>query len=267
MPAIINNNALELVGDNLGYQAARVQLPSPPTDADTMIFYYKAYVDKIPADIFSESSPNGWDKAAFFGMSFDNTISTTNNQLVGYSNISNPNTCAYASFRGKYAEWNPNDTTAAFGFDGNWRFRYGNTNSNNYIAGPFSYGAVCPCAGTNSEDLQTAKKYLHIIRINKDVNNAQNISLSLGFNWENLSVDDFGTALTSISSVWAFKDYSISETTSFRTNWNNLSLSGTINFPSWIVAKFPSPTIGRKLVVTDIKIEYYRDEELITQIL
>jgi|688.fasta_scaffold184996_4 hypothetical protein len=264
MPATINNNALELVGDNLGYQAARVELPPQPTDADAIIFYYKAYVDKIPVGPYSETSSNSWDKNAFFGLSFDGTINGVNTGLVGYSNIDNINRASYSGSRQLNPTWNPNDIISPYSFDGGiWRFRYGNPS---FIAGGFNVGVVCPNTGPTGADLATAEKYLHIIRINKDVNDAQRISLSIGFNWENLSVNDFSKALTSTSTIWALSDYTVNETTNFRTNWNNPSLSGTINFPSWIVSKWTTPTVDRKFVVTNIKIEYYRQEELIVQI-
>lgn len=263
MPATINNNSLELVGDSLGYQAARVQLPAQPTDADSMVFYYKAYVDRIPAST-NENSSNSWDKNAFFGLSFNGTISGANTGLVGYSNIDNTNSASHSGSRQLNASWNPNDIIAPSSFDGGiWRFRYANPS---YISGSFNVGIACPNTGPTGADLATAQKYLHIIKINKDANDAQRISLNVGFNWENLSVDTFNRALTSTSTIWAMKDYPIAETTNFRTNWNNPSLSSTINFPSWVVSKWTTPTVDRKFVVTNIKIEYYKNEELIIEV-
>jgi hypothetical protein len=83
--------------------------------------------------------------------------------------------------------------------------------------------------------------------------------LSYGNNWQNLTSANFSTALSSSLTNWAFQNVSQVETTNFRPNHANadVALRSTITFPRWLVVRWPSGIVGRNLVITDIKVEYY----------
>lgn len=269
MGALISSNTLRLEPDGLSYQTARVQIPTAPSDANTMVFYYKAYFDTIVINQgggeFTESGLSySWNKDAMFGLSFTGTVSANMGGLLGFSNGANNNNIIRVRQPADYVPFGNNSGYSAIvpaGFNQMGEFYYGAGKANQFndyhTIGNNLYSAGLLGPSTHFIGLSGAQKYLGIIKVSKNQNNPQNIVMSYGNNWQNLPVSEFSTALTSLSSNWAFQNIDRSETVNFRPNHANPALANTINFPTWVVAKWPSGVLGRNFVVTDIKIEYY----------
>lgn len=263
MGALISSNTLRLEPDGLSYQTARVQIPPAPSATNTMVFYYKAYVNEWPENTFENGSSYAWNNDAFFGLSFNGTVSANVGGIVGFTNTNQPEVGATLS---KY-DWSSYFFHKNSGFSQTVPFALG-YNSGNYNI--FSYGHALSttvysagfpnsimCLSTNTIGLTGAQKHLGIIKIGKHPDDTQRIVLSYGNNYQGVSSQNFSIALSSSLTNWAFQNISLQETTNFRSNFSNPELANTINFPKWIVAKWPSAVVGRNFVVTDIKIEYY----------
>lgn len=262
MPSLISSNTLRLEPDNLAAQSARVQLPDRPAGANTMVFYYKAYME-----FFAANNPQGedgssyaWGANAFFGLSFSGSVSS-NTGVVGFSNGDSPwvmqvfgpqqyapfsNGSGYSSV--EIVNFGAISTNFYHG-PAKQAFSMGNQN--------FGGGRFCPT--TRDIGVVGAKKYLGIIQIARHQENVQQVVFSYGNNWENLAVENFRNALSSTLSNWAFRNVAVNETTNFRPNHasSDPALRSTINFPGWIVMRWPTAIVGRNLVITDIKVEYY----------
>lgn len=274
MPAVINNDRLELRADSLGYQAARVQLPAQPSTADTMVFYYKAWVEGWPASTNEANTSYAWNGDAFFGLSFNGSVSANNGGIVGWTNASDGTTAGCVLSYTTYLNtlfggppWRPT-AVAPFTF-------YGNINVNSF-ARPFYYGASAVSVSYSAPGVaalsfpsnavigtSAVNSFLGIIKMQKVAANGSNISISLGTNWEGLAQDNYTTALTSANTAWIFNNISVQERSNFRPNWNSPSLSGTIVFPSWVVCKWVSGVPTRNLVIDSLRVEYYNGAELV----
>lgn len=263
MATIISSNVLRLQPDNLTYQAARVQLPDQPANAQTMVMYYKAYLE-IAANNpdFEYTDSFAWGRHAFFGLSFSGTVSQNTGGIVGFSSASDTYirvqglASSFPIFLGSsgYSQVSPvsfgqNDT---FGFGAAVTGRFSAHNNSQFFA-----GQAFPT--TQGIGVDGAKKYLGIIQVAKHSEDVQRVILSYGNNWQNLTSANFSSALSSSLTNWAFRNVSQVETTNFRPNHANadVALRSTITFPRWIVARWPSGIVGRNFVITDIKVEYY----------
>lgn len=265
MPAVISNDRLELRADSLGYQAARVQLPSQPSNADTMVFYYKAWVEGWPVFTTESGTSYSWSPSGFFGLSFSESVSSLPRGIVGWMNP-NSTVTGYGITRATYTDWNvpAGLQVSLFTFSNagtfNNSFYYGSSATNatiisNTAGYPFATNAV---VGTSAINV-----VLGVIKLQKVEANPSNISVSFGINWEGLSQSNYTTALTSTGTKWLINNSSVLERFNFRPNWNNPSLSSTITFPSWVVARWTSGVPGRNLVVDSLRVEYYNGTELV----
>jgi len=267
MGALISSNTLRLEPDGLSFQTGKVQLPLAPSNANTMVFYYKAYFENIVlniggGEIIEDATNYAWNNDAFFGLSFSGTVSANTGGILGFTNITE-NNILRARQPGNYIPFGNNSgylaiIPCALLGDAS-RFSYGpNNNGESTISvanNSFLGGQLAP--STHFIGLSGAKKYLGIIKVAKHEENSQNIVISYGNNWENMPASSFSSAISSLSSNWAFQNINVRETVNFRPNHANPALSNTINFPRWIVAKWPSAVLDRNFVVTDVKIEYY----------
>jgi hypothetical protein len=194
-----------------------------------------------------------------FGLSFSGTVSGNVGGFVGFSNGTSTNILRARppALYDPFAKNSGYSGAIPVGFNSMGEFYYGNgqTSSSNDFIGVGSPGIIAP--STYFIGLTGAKKYLGMFKISKNENTPQNIVLSCGNNWENFSSSSFSTALTSLCSNWFFQNVDRAETVNFRPNYTNPLSANTINFPSWIVVKYPSSVLGRNFVITDIKIEYY----------
>lgn len=265
MGAIISSNTLRLEPDSISYQTGKVQIPEAPSDANTMIFYYKAYFDTTPeignAITTEDGTSYAWNNDSFFGLSFSGTVSANVGGIVGFTNGTENNVFRAENPSNRHFNRNSNYTSVIpCGFQNAvGRFYFGST-VNGYLEGSgegFGYYGSYICPSTQRIGLSGAKTYLGFIQIAKNSSDPQRVVISYGNNWENLSNSNFSTAISSISSNWSFKYSSQIETINFRPNHANPALANTINFPRWIVTKWPSAVLGRNFVVTDIKVEYY----------
>lgn len=258
MPAIINNNTIELQPDNVGYQAFRIPISQPPK-AETMVFYYKAYVDTIPASISEDGTNYGWNNDAFFGLSFSGTLSANTGGITGWSNGNDINAVAFTGTLNASTPFSNNSGYSQmlpFTYDNSFYMSNGNSSpASNTRSGGNQYGYFCP--STNFINLSGAKKFLGILKVAKHPTNTQQIVLSYGVNWENMTNENFSTSLTSLSTNWIIQSLPVTETTKFRSNYLNPLSANTINMPNWVVGKWTSSVAGRKMVITDIKVEYY----------
>jgi hypothetical protein len=263
MPAVINNDRLELRADSLGYQAARVQLPAQPSTADTMVFYYKAWVEGWPVSTNEANTSYAWNGDAFFGLSFNGSVSANNGGIVGWTNQQGTTSAGNTISHTTYTSWRPSATTPFVFTNGGFNINalyYGSSTTSNFInttyAGmPFPTNAVIGTSAVNS--------FLGIIKMQKVAANASNISISFGTNWEGLAQDNYTTALTSANTSWIVNNNAVQERSNFRPNWNSPSLSGTVVFPSWVVAKWVSGVPTRNLVIDSLRVEYYNGAELV----
>ena len=273
MPAIIISNQLQLQPNNIGYQGARFQLPPQPVNAETMVFYYKAYGEGFPLgnDYLEDGSGYSWNKESMFGLSFSGSLSANNGGIVGWTGRENPNNI-YRIRRNVFnsnfisnsnISLSANGQHMTFGNESAY-FYYGHQTKSNFITSFGLYGVGVFCPTTNGIGLTGAANFLGIIKIQKNTSNANQISISVGNNWEGFSVENFASALSSSKTNWEMFNYAQPETTNFRPYSTTPTLSNTIFFPSWIVAKWPSGIVGRNLVITNIKVEYYSQETLIT---
>lgn len=269
MPAIINNNRLEFQADGLGYQAARVQLPNHPADASLMVFYYKGWVEGWPENTNEANISYAWNSDVFFGLSFNGSVSANNGGIVGWTNFDYNSVVGGVDVCTTYSTWKSTlGEVAPFTFYGGIntnfarQFYYGSSNASDNYSAPgiaalsFPSNAVIGTSAVNN--------FLGVIKMQKSAVNSSNITIGFGTNWEGLSQNNYAVALTSTNTNWIFDDVAVQERTNFRPNWNTPSLSSTVMFPSWVVCKWASGVLGRKLVIDSITIEYYRDEELIS---
>jgi hypothetical protein len=262
MGAIISSNTLRLEPDGLSYQTGRIQLSAAPTTANTMVFYYKAYVNTMAESILEDGTNYAWNNDAFFGLSFNGSVSANVGGIVGFSNSNQTNVGTSTSQQNWSGYWFGKNSgyTSMVGFTMGYNggsynlFSYGHPSSVVYYSTP-TWGSIM-CMSTRGIGL-SAQKYLGIIKIGKNDADTSKVTLSYGCNWEGLSAQDFTSALTSTNTAWSFENASLVETTNFRPNNSNPLLSNTINFPTWVVVKWPSAVVGRNLVITDIKVEYY----------
>lgn len=263
MGALISSNTLRLEPDGLSYQTAKVQLPVAPSAANTMVFYYKAYVNEWPENTVENGSTYAWNNDAFFGLSFNDTVSANVGGIVGFTNTNQSEVGGSLS----KSNWSSYFFHINSGFSQTVPF---SVSYNGASYNLFSYGHplsttthnvgfpnAIMCLSTNTIGLTGAQKRLGIIKIAKNTDDPQKVVFSYGNNYEGLSAQSFSFALTSNLTTWAFQNISLQETGNFRPNYLNPNQSNTINFPRWIVAKWPSAVIGRNLVITDIKVEYY----------
>jgi hypothetical protein len=258
MPATIKNNTIELQPDNVGYQAFRIPI-SQPQKAETMVFYYKAYVDNMPASINEDGTNYGWNNDSFFGLSFSGTVSANTGNIVGWSNGNDVNTVASTGSLQANTPFSTNSGYSQmlpFTFDNSFYMSNGNSSpASNIRSGGIHYGNFCP--STNFINLSGAQKFLGILKVSKHPTNTQQIVLSYGVNWENMTSENFSTSLLSISTTWIIQSLAVTETTRFRSNHLNPLSANTINMPNWIVGKWASSVSGRKFVISDMKVEYY----------
>jgi hypothetical protein len=269
MGAIISSNTLRLEPDGLSFQTGKVQLPLAPSNANTMVFYYKAYFENVVINAFGgEFTENGsaysWNTDTTFGLSFTGTVSSHIGGLLGFANGANPPNIIRVRQPADYVPFGNNSGYSQIvpvGFQNMIEFYYGPEKNNQFTShhtiGNNNYLAGLLGPSTHIIGLSGAQKYLGMIKVSKNQNNSQNIVMSMGNNWENMPASSFSSALTSLSSNWAFRDVNRPETVNFRPNHANPALSNTINFPRWVVAKWPSAVLGRNFVITDIKVEYY----------
>lgn len=261
MASLISSNTLRLEPDNLTAQTARVQLPAQPAGANTMVFYYKAYMEVAANNPqLEDGSSYAWGMNAFFGLSFNGSVSS-NMGVVGFSNgdsawvmqvLAPQQYAPFANGSGYSSVSTVNIGGGASTFyHGPARQSFSRDNHN------FGGGRFCPT--TQAIGVEGAKKYLGIIQIARHQENVQQVVFSYGNNWENLAAANFRNALGSNLSNWAFQNVAVNETTNFRPNHASadLALRNTINFPGWIVVRWPTAIVGRNLVITDIKVEYY----------
>jgi hypothetical protein len=248
MPAIINETSILLQPDNIGYQALKIPLAQQPAGAATMVFYYKGYVD-VAQNITEDGSSYGWNNDAFFGLSFSGDVSANTGGIVGFTNRAETTVLRSLSL-GNWALFTGSGYASAtpvfFGTYSNY-FHYGHPTPGNALS--LGNGAFC-FPSTASIGVSGAEKFLGIIKISKQDDNAQNIVLSYGVNWEGRAASDFSGALTATETNWIFSNATATETTNFRT-------AGAINFPRWIVAKWPSGVLGRTLTLNAMRVEYY----------
>jgi hypothetical protein len=259
MPASIINNTIKLQPDNLGYQAFRIPL-SQQSGAETIVLYYKGYVDNTPSNTSEDGTNYGWNNDAFFGLSFNGTLSANTGGIVGWSNGNDVNWVANPPSISTHAPFSTNSGYSQMvpcTFDNINYISNGSTNpsSSSRSGGGVYSGAFCPT--TTNIFLSGARKFLGILKVAKHPTNTQQIVISYGVNWENMNSSNFGSALTSTSTTWITQSLAVTETTNYRSNYLN-ALSSTINMPNWIVGKWPSVVVGREFVLTDLKVEYYR---------
>jgi hypothetical protein len=161
----------------------------------------------------------------------------------------------YAGFLGNsgYTQASP----VSFGYLEAFGFGAAVTSRFNASSNSFYGGSAFPT--TQGIGVDGAKKYLGIIMVSRHSEDVQRVVLSYGNNWQNLTSANFSTALSSSLTNWAFQNSSQVETTNFRPNHANadVALRSTITFPRWLVVRWPSGIVGRNLVITDIKVEYY----------
>lgn len=247
MPAIISDTSILLQPDNIGYQAFRIPLAAAPAGAVTMVFYYKAYVNGIGQNVAEDGGSYGWNNDAFFGLSFSGNVAANTGGIVGWSN-----TTATTILRTQgrttgtiYANSGLNATPLFFG-DNSLFFSFGSQAGTgvNLQNGAYCFPTTDPIGAVE------AGKFLGIVKISRQDNNANNIVLSYGVNWENRALADFPGALSAAATNWIFSNQAVAETTNFRPG-------GAMNFPRWIVGKWPSGVIGCTLTITALRVEYY----------
>lgn len=261
MPAIISSNTLRLEPDGLSAQTARVQLPAQPAGANVMVFYYKAYMEAAVGNnpAFEDGSSYAWGTKGFFGLSYDGDVNSNSN-AVGFGNRDN----------GVLYMWGP-QAFAPFaggsGFGSVQPVSFGVFSSEfsigrqavffNASNGGFEAGRFCPT--TINIGVEGAQKYLGIVQVARHRENVQQVVFSYGNNWQGLAADHFASALPSSLTNWAFRNIAQTDIINARPNHANadVALQSTINFPSWVVVRWPSNIVGRNLVITDIKVEYY----------
>jgi len=250
MPAIISDTSILLQPDNIGYQAFRIPLAAAPAGAVTMVFYYKAYVDGVGQNVHEDGGSYGWNNDAFFGLSFSGNVAANTGGIVGWSNTTG-NTILRTQGRttgtiyAHFANSGLNATPLYFG-DDNRFFAYGSQIGTGVL--PTNGGFCFPT--TDPIGAEEAGKFLGIVKISRQDNNTQNIVLSYGVNWENRALADFPGALSAAATNWIFSNQALAETVNFRPG-------GAMNFPGWIVGKWPSGVIGRTLTITALRVEYY----------
>ena len=268
MPSLISSNTLRLQPDNLTAQTARVQLPAQPAGANTMVFYYKAYMEISTTNNpeYEDGTSYAWGNDAFFGLSFSGTVSSNTGGIAGFSN----GTEGWVLFvraagsHSPFAAGSGYSSVSPVCFGSNMGFFYYGPSGQIINSSNTNFGGGQFCPTTQNIGVEGAQKYLGIVQIARHQEDNARVIFSYGNNWENLAAADFRNALSSPLSNWAFRNVSVLETTNFRPNHragldNSLdpALRSTITFPRWIVARWPSAIVGRNLVLTDIKVEYY----------
>lgn len=248
MPAIISDTSILLQPDNIGYQAFRVPLAAVPAGAVTMVFYYRGYVD-IAENIAEDGASYGWNNNAFFGLSFSGNVSANTGGVVGWSSLGNG--ILRTPLRGSSWAFYANSGHASA-----TPFQFGDDSRNFFYGHPSTAQRILPGNGaycfptTHVIGAAGAGKFLGIIKISRQDNSTQGIVLSYGVNWENRAAGDFTGALSAPATNWIFSNQAVSETTNFRPG-------GAMNFPGWIVGKWPSGVLGRTLTITALRVEYY----------
>lgn len=248
MPAIINETSVLLQPDNIGYQALKIPLAAQPAGAATMVFYYKGYVD-VAQNVTEDGSGYGWNNDAFFGLSFSGNVSSNTGGIVGFTNRTETTVLRSLSL-GNWALFTGSGYASAtpvfFGIYSNY-FHYGHPTPGSAL----SLGNAGFCfPSTASIGVTGAEKFLGIIKISKHESSDQ-VVLSYGVNWEGRGAADFSGALTAAATNWIFSNATATETANFRPN------AATINFPQWIVAKWPSGILGLNLTLNAMRVEYY----------
>ena len=79
------------------------------------------------------------------------------------------------------------------------------------------------------------------------------VAISGGWNMESLA--DMRDARTSAATAWHTTNATVTDSTNWRPG-------GDMAFPTHFCAKFPSPTIGRKMVFDQLRVDYFTASEL-----
>jgi hypothetical protein len=244
MSAVIDgDNRVVLTGDNLGWSGARRELVAPVSGFDGMRVAFRAWWDSFTGTLQDNTSP-GWDPVACFGLGFTNVF-PANAGADGFFGIRG-GTGAGALVANFFS-------ANIFGTGKPGDFLYSNTvfniyNSNTALTGgtnAMQYLPANPTVGEEFTGVWVIKRGL----------SADNIVVSLGWNMESLARANMAQAFTSPATTWTILNSSVTDGTHWRA-------SGDMNFPQWFLLKNPSPTIGRKLVLDHVVIEYFKYNEL-----
>jgi hypothetical protein len=243
MSAVIDgNNRVVLTGDNLGWSGARRELVAPVSGYDGMRVAFRAWWDSFTASVQDNTSP-GWDPVACLGLGFTNVF-PANAGADGFfgirggtgSGMSVENVFIADNFgTGKPGDFLYSNLARAV-------FNSGSTLNNSL---PGHLLPANPTVGEEFTGVWVVKRGL----------SADNIVVSLGWNMESLARANMANAFTSLATTWDVLNTSVTDGTHWRA-------SGDMNFPQWFLLKNPSPTIGRKLVLDHVVIEYFKFNEL-----
>ena len=256
MAATITNSKVYLTADGLGWQAVRAPLPAAPVGTTGLLFVYRAYFDSFSGGT-TDNLTTGWNHTWAFGLTFGSTMPSYNSRanFFGVANLTdtNLNLRQYTPTSNYYGTNQPATTYLTQG--NQWsRFYPGSTSSfaDNTDTGTY-WGAQTPTYFPSNPT--TGQQYTGIWIIKKS-EISDRIMVSAGYNMESLDRTNLMAALSSTNTVWTNSDQEMIET----TNWR---VGGNMNFPSYFIAKMPSPTIGKQFIIDKIDLRYYNTDSFV----
>ena len=243
MSARLNGDQVILEGDGLGWQGARRTLPVPPEDAEGMAFYYRAWWDTISA---SGSSTPGWNPAWCFGLSFRPDFPDTTDKEYYFGPMQD-DLLPYIEVYERFGA----DSFGA-GKDSAW---VGIFSRNFYAGGQAVTNITGGIIGSLPANPAVGAEFTGVWLVKKDSASSAGLRISLGYNMESLAHAELSLARTSAATIWTEANVSITNSGSPLT-WR---LGGGMSFPTHFHARNPCPTLGRKLVIDHLAVEYFTD--------
>jgi len=241
MTVSASGSDITMEANGAGYNQYRFPLPEAPADADMMVFAFRYWYDTFAA---SEDANAGWDGSDCFGLSFDGVM---------------PDDTAQANFFG----WVDTDAGQ------NLIYSAANANFNNadVVLGDTSHdvldGEGNNLGAINSDQARflggfgkpanptVGATYTGLWIVKRDAGSADKIMLTQGANFQSLA--NLSLARTDSNTVFGETDTLL--TVGNGGNWRS---GGGINFPTWVVSKFTSASVGKKFVLDSYHTQYYK---------
>ena len=257
MSAFLSGSRVILEGDGMGWQMARTNLPPAPLSADGMIFAYRAWFDSFTGS-GQESVAPGWDSTFAFGLTFNNTLPAFNTRANFFGLATAP--AANSPFDGTLV-YNVN---VAPDYHSMVYYASNAPGYNSWCYSTFWPGTSASQSNITPTDVSlVGYPYDHcslpyqpnigatfsgIWVIKKSVSNNTALTYSLGYNMSTLS--NILSAFADGGTVWYVSNNTFTDTSNWRAG-------GGLNVPTQFVAKMPSYSPGRKLVIDKIDVQYF----------
>lgn len=231
-----------LTSENLGWNGAMQQLPAAPAGTKAMVFTFRAWFDTIASN--DEFTTPGWEPTWLLGFCFNDTWPTraARNNFWGYSEDTNSGSIVannHQSGSPPALAWyrNPSGTLAGW--------YNGRASSTTLATSATNIGlAPNPTAGATRTDVWIAKV---------EEPSAAGMRFSRGYNLESLAPAAFPETRIRPATVWTNTNIGFPDPDP-GSNWRP---GGGIAFPRWLMLRFPSPTIGRKMHMEHFTVEYF----------